>query len=84
MFPIQSCTAPHNYKVNSSTGYQLLTEGLVFGGSTLTATDIVVAEDPSLGVGDPSKVSGNVLDVNTIRGAKATVKLLLEDVIDRA
>ncbi|KAF8524144.1 Hydantoinase/oxoprolinase [Hysterangium stoloniferum] len=66
-----------------STGYQLLTEGLIFGGKTLTATDIVVADDPSLEIGDRKHVSGGILDSKVLEGAKATIKRLLEDVIDR-
>ncbi|KIJ29231.1 hypothetical protein M422DRAFT_37035 [Sphaerobolus stellatus SS14] len=66
-----------------STGYQLLTEGLAFGGSTLTATDIIVAENVSLSIGDHNKVTGDVINRNTLQGAKAAIKKLLEDVIDR-
>ncbi|WP_394161235.1 hydantoinase/oxoprolinase N-terminal domain-containing protein [Galactobacter valiniphilus] len=39
-----------------SVGYRLSTEALVFGGSTLTATDIAVAAGRA-SVGDPSKVA---------------------------
>ncbi|KAF8519819.1 hypothetical protein JB92DRAFT_3112076 [Gautieria morchelliformis] len=66
-----------------STGYQLLTDGLVFGGSTLTATDVVVAGDPSLPIGDPGKVTNGAIEQGVIEGAKVTIKKLLEDVIDR-
>ncbi|KAF8582179.1 Hydantoinase/oxoprolinase [Ramaria rubella] len=66
-----------------STGYELLKEGLVFGGSTLTATDITVAEDSSLRIGDHTKVAKNVLDTEVVQGAKTAIKSLLEDVIDR-
>jgi hypothetical protein len=55
----------------------------VFGGSTLTTTDIVVAEDQSLCIGDSTKVSNDLLDSKVVRGAKAAIKKLLEDVIDR-
>ncbi|EIN06702.1 Hydantoinase/oxoprolinase [Punctularia strigosozonata HHB-11173 SS5] len=65
-----------------STGYKLLTEGLVFGGSTLTATDCVVATDESLQVGDRTKVSGAIPE-SVLQGARAAMKKLLEDVVDR-
>ncbi|KAF8583161.1 Hydantoinase/oxoprolinase [Ramaria rubella] len=66
-----------------STGFRLLTDGLVFGGSTLTATDIVVAEDPSLSIGDPAKVLGGLLESGVVQDGILTIKKLLEDVIDR-
>lgn len=67
----------------SSTGYQLLTDGLVFGGSTLTATDVMVARDPFLSIGDSNKVKDGRIPREVIDGAKLTIKKLLEDVIDR-
>ncbi len=39
-----------------SVGYELTTKGLIFGGDTLTTTDIVVAADKHL-IGDPSRVA---------------------------
>ncbi|EPQ56795.1 hypothetical protein GLOTRDRAFT_92967 [Gloeophyllum trabeum ATCC 11539] len=68
--------------MTSSTGYKLLTEGLVFGGSTRTATDLAVALNPSLAIGDVSKAK-NAFDEEELKGAKECVKKLLEDVIDR-
>ncbi|KZT25156.1 Hydantoinase/oxoprolinase [Neolentinus lepideus HHB14362 ss-1] len=66
----------------SSTGYKLLTEGLVFGGSTRTATDVAVALDPSLDIGDVEKVK-SAFSEDELVGAKECIKKLLEDVIDR-
>ncbi|KAF8521388.1 Hydantoinase/oxoprolinase [Hysterangium stoloniferum] len=66
-----------------STGYQLLTEGIVFGGSTLTTTDIVVAENPSLSIGDSTKVINGTLGAPVLKGAKAAIRKLLEEAIDR-
>ncbi|TFK51971.1 Hydantoinase/oxoprolinase [Heliocybe sulcata] len=65
-----------------STGYRLLTEGLVFGGSTRTATDIAVAADSSLNIGDVEKAKV-AFSGEELKGAQECVKKLLEDVIDR-
>jgi N-methylhydantoinase A/oxoprolinase/acetone carboxylase beta subunit len=52
-----------------SVGYRLTEEGLVFGGSTLTATDVAVRGgrgaigDPSLVAGVPAEVAARALDV---------------------
>lgn len=55
----------------------------MFGGSTVTATDVMVAGDPSLSIGDSSKVKGGTIPEEIIDGVKLTIKKLLEDVIDR-
>ncbi|GJJ11739.1 hypothetical protein Clacol_005977 [Clathrus columnatus] len=66
-----------------STGYQLLKEGIVFGGSTLTTTDIIAADQPSLGIGQPENLLGDRILKNVKEKAKAAIKKLLEDAIDR-
>ncbi|RFU34899.1 hypothetical protein B7463_g1495, partial [Scytalidium lignicola] len=62
-----------------STGYRLLTEGLVFGGNTLTATDVVVAAGKEK-IGDSSRVSH--VSEKLIAGARLEIKRLLERVVD--
>ncbi len=57
-----------------SLGHRLVTEGLIFGGSTLTATDIVVA-DGSIEIGDASKVAE--LDERVVSTAKARMSEML-------
>lgn len=66
-----------------SVGYRLLTEGLVFGGDTLTATDIAVAADGTRteGIGDPAAVAD--LDPDVVASAQAEIRRLLADVVDR-
>lgn len=54
----------------ASVGFRLLEEGLVFGGSTLTATDIAVAAGAA-SVGDPSLVRH--LDRAFVRAAMASM-----------
>ncbi|MEP7244802.1 MAG: hydantoinase/oxoprolinase family protein, partial [Gammaproteobacteria bacterium] len=63
-----------------SVGYRLRQEALVFGGSTLTATDIAVAAGKAQ-IGECSAVDG--LDVAMVSGAVARMRVLLEDAIDR-
>lgn len=67
---------------DSSVGYQLLTEGLVFGGSTLTTTDIVVMDDPSLDIGHRMNVSEDQISKDIRQKAKIAIEKLLEDAID--
>jgi len=59
-----------------SVGHRLVSEALVFGGKTLTATDIVVAAG-MVEVGDPAKVAH--LPRETIDNALATIRRMLED-----
>jgi N-methylhydantoinase A/oxoprolinase/acetone carboxylase beta subunit len=59
-----------------SVGHRLVTESLVFGGSTLTATDIVVAAGTA-DVGDRSKVAH--IPPETVANALATMRTMLED-----
>ncbi|MGJ8680261.1 hydantoinase/oxoprolinase N-terminal domain-containing protein [Paraglaciecola sp.] len=62
-----------------SVGHKLVTEGLVFGGDTLTATDIVVAAGDAE-VGNNQAVAN--IDKQVIKKAKATMKSMLDLGID--
>lgn len=63
-----------------SVGFQLLTEGLIFGGETLTASDIAVASG-QISFGDPSRVAG--LSPVLVSQARKAVARLIDDAIDR-
>jgi N-methylhydantoinase A/oxoprolinase/acetone carboxylase beta subunit len=62
-----------------SVGFRLREEALVFGGRTLTATDIAVAAGAR--IGDAAAVSD--LDSSLISGALACIRSTLDDAIDR-
>lgn len=62
-----------------SVGHRLITEGLIFGGQTLTATDIIVAAGDH-DIGDKRNLSG--LPRETITNAKATMTSMLDHAID--
>ena len=64
-----------------SVGYKLVTEALVFGGSTLTTTDVVVAAGQAL-LGDPAKVAGLAPDL--IARTEARIADMLETAIERS
>jgi N-methylhydantoinase A/oxoprolinase/acetone carboxylase beta subunit len=63
-----------------SVGYRLTEEALVFGGDTLTASDIAVAAGTA-SFGDADRVDG--LDPAVIAEAVATMKAMMEDATDR-
>ena len=63
-----------------SVGYRLVQEGLVFGGSTLTATDVAVAAGLAE-VGDPARVRD--LDRDLVTRALARIAELVETACDR-
>ena len=63
-----------------SVGYLLTEKAKVFGGDTLTATDIAVAKY-NLDIGDPSLV--NNIDKSLINNSKKQFTKLLEDSIDK-
>jgi len=63
-----------------SVGFQLLTEGLIFGGDTLTASDIAVASG-QISFGEPSRVAG--LSPVLVSQARKAVARLIDDAIDR-
>jgi len=58
-----------------SVGHRLVTEGLVFGGKTLTTTDILVASGGA-DIGDGTAVSG--LDSVVVKQAQATIHAMLD------
>lgn len=63
-----------------SVGFKLRSEGLVFGGSTLTATDIAVAAGIAK-VGDPAAVKH--LGTSDVNKALQRIGTMIEDAIDR-
>ncbi|GAB5413559.1 MAG: hydantoinase/oxoprolinase family protein [Congregibacter sp.] len=63
-----------------SVGFRLLTEGRVFGGETLTATDIAVAAG-SADVGDKQRVAG--LPAATLENALACIHQTINDGIEQ-
>lgn len=63
-----------------SVGYRLTDEALVFGGRTLTITDLAVAEGRAV-VGDP--VLGSHLDDALVSRAMTEVRRRVEEAIDR-
>ncbi|XP_041468629.1 uncharacterized protein LOC121418693 [Lytechinus variegatus] len=63
-----------------SVGYRLLSEGLTFGGNTLTATDIAVAAGLAE-VGDTAKVAH--IPKNTVDSAVDKMHKMVEEVIDQ-
>ena len=63
-----------------SVGYLLTEKAKVFGGDTLTATDIAVAKY-NLDIGDPGLLKG--LENDTIDNSKKQITKLLEDAIDK-
>jgi N-methylhydantoinase A/oxoprolinase/acetone carboxylase beta subunit len=64
-----------------SVGYKLVTEALVFGGQTLTTSDIVVAAGRAE-LGDASKVAG--LDKDLIARTEARMAEMLEAGVERS
>jgi len=63
-----------------SVGHRLVKEALVFGGNTLTATDLVVAAGAAR-IGDPSRLAD--LDRETVANGIETLQTMLEQAIER-
>ncbi len=63
-----------------SVGYRLVSEGLVFGGDTLTATDVVVAAGKAE-VGDRARVAD--LDRNVVKAAASRIHAMVDEGIDQ-
>ena len=63
-----------------SVGYRLVEEGLVFGGDTLTTTDITVASGAA-DIGDASAVAS--LDDNLVETAVQRIHTIIDDGIDQ-
>ena len=64
-----------------SVGYELTRKALVFGGDTLTATDVAVATGAAGEIGEAHRVRG--LDRATVDAALAEIRRMTEDAIDR-
>jgi N-methylhydantoinase A/oxoprolinase/acetone carboxylase beta subunit len=63
-----------------SVGYRITEEALVFGGDTLTATDIAVAAGAA-DIGDAQRVKG--LDGNLVQAAMARIQEMTDAAVDR-
>ncbi|CAN0605906.1 unnamed protein product, partial [Ectocarpus sp. 12 AP-2014] len=63
-----------------SVGYRLVTEAMVFGGTTLTTTDITVASGAAR-IGDPDRVSQ--LDEGVVETAVQRMHQIIDDGIDQ-
>jgi N-methylhydantoinase A/oxoprolinase/acetone carboxylase beta subunit len=63
-----------------SVGYRITREALIFGGGTLTATDVAVAAGMTA-IGEPQKVSG--LDRALVHSAVSRIRTMVEEVIDK-
>lgn len=64
-----------------SVGYRIATEALIFGGATLTTSDVVVA-DGGAELGDASKVAHLAPDL--VRRTRNRIALMLEECVERA
>jgi N-methylhydantoinase A/oxoprolinase/acetone carboxylase beta subunit len=65
----------------TSVGYKIVTEALIFGGSTLTTSDIVVASGRE-SLGNASKVAH--LDKGLIARTQTKIMAMLEDCVERS
>jgi len=63
-----------------SVGYRITSEALVFGGKTLTATDIIVASGQAE-IGDAGATAG--VSANTLQQALRTIEMTLSRAVDR-
>jgi N-methylhydantoinase A/oxoprolinase/acetone carboxylase beta subunit len=63
-----------------SVGFRITTEAMVFGGRTLTATDIAVAGGMAA-IGEAKRVAG--VDTGKAKAALAVMKAMVEEQIDR-
>ncbi|KAB5523996.1 putative hydantoinase/oxoprolinase, partial [Coniochaeta sp. 2T2.1] len=63
-----------------SVGHYLTEQALVFGGPTLTTSDVAVASGKAQ-LGDPTKVAG--VPESTVQDAKRKIKAMLESVIEQ-
>lgn len=63
-----------------SVGYKISTEAMVFGGSTLTTTDVAVAAGWIAEIGDPTRVSG--IDRQTVDATHDRIRVMMERVMD--
>ncbi|MDB5538482.1 MAG: hydantoinase [Devosia sp.] len=65
----------------TSVGYRIITEALIFGGNTLTTSDVIVASGRE-SLGDPSKVTH--LTPDFIARTQAKIMAMLEDCVERS
>ena len=65
----------------TSVGYRIVTEALIFGGGTLTTSDIVVASGRET-FGDPTKVAH--LSADLVSKTQARIMAMLEDCVERS
>jgi N-methylhydantoinase A/oxoprolinase/acetone carboxylase beta subunit len=65
----------------TSVGYRLVTDALIFGGSTLTTSDVMAAAGRA-GFGDQSKVAH--LSADLIERTQARISEMLEDCVERS
>ena len=73
---------PDGVKVGpTSVGYRIITEALIFGGATLTTSDVVVASGREK-LGDASKVAH--LSPDLIARTQARIMSMLEDCVERS
>jgi N-methylhydantoinase A/oxoprolinase/acetone carboxylase beta subunit len=73
---------PDGIKVGpQSVGYRIVTEGLIFGGSTLTTSDLMVAAGRA-DFGDKSKVAH--ISPELIARAQKKIMAMLEDCVERS
>lgn len=63
-----------------SVGYEITSKALVFGGSTLTTTDVIVAAGKAE-IGDASRVAH--LDKNLLHAVEARIEEMINVVVDR-
>ena len=63
-----------------SSGYRLVSEGLVFGGTTLTSSDIAVAAG-LVQMGDPTKVTH--LSADVVAATVQEIHNMVETIIDQ-
>ncbi len=63
-----------------SVGYRITREALVFGGETLTATDVAVSAGTAR-LGEPKAVAG--LDKDMVQAAVSRIRTMVEQVIDK-
>lgn len=65
----------------TSVGYRIITEALIFGGSTLTTSDVIVASGRAE-LGDKAKVAH--LTPNFVARTQARIMSMLEDCVERS